>query len=309
MPLFIFLGLLLTLLVRAKPISGGAEPNGIIAQSIQNGNLTYDDSPIGPHFLETTMYQSRVSVNKENCLHVEIGSVAKQALTADWNSYLSEPRVEYTGPPGVRLVADSLNGPPFQQRIVVWTILRIIDHIIQTNNYKATVAQVFWRGGMLGAVSIQIMPPGLSSTSNETIRLPEILAEIASTEVGADALSFESVRYEGPPLPMEEVFRSGIAAINTIAQQYRREGKIYEFQEKWPNTPNAVWHDWWTQHRPSRFHKNALLVSILQATNYAMDRNDYRALKGIVKNHGQYIGEGGYSRHTALDEGSGVATS
>ena len=209
----------------------------------------------------------------------------------------------------MRLVADSVNMQPMQQRVVVWTILRLIDHIIQTNNYVATAAQVLWRGETVGAVSIQIMPPGLSSKMEETIRLPDTLAKIASTEVGADALSFESVRYEGLPIPMEEVFRSGIAAVNTIAQLYRRGNTITQFSGNWPHTPNSVWHDWRTRDRPSRFHKNALLVSILTATNYAMDRHDYRALKGIVKNHGRYIGEGGYGRHTALDDGSDVATS
>ena len=153
MSLFIFFGLLLNLLVTAKPISSGPGHTGIIAQSTHNGNLTYDDLPIGPIFLETIMHQSRVAIDKQNCLEMAVGAVASQALLDNWDSRLSQSRIEFTGPPGVRIVADTFDGPPFEQRIVVWTILRIIDHIIQ-NEYNATLAQVFWRGRMLGAISM-----------------------------------------------------------------------------------------------------------------------------------------------------------
>ena len=303
MPLFLVLSLLLILPATAKPISNQS------GQTIQNGNLTYDPSPIGPDDLEIFVRQSRVPIDKENCLHVALGAVAKQALTSEWNSRLTERRITWTGPPGIRLVADSLYMQPMEQRVVVWTILRIIDHIIRANNYVATGAQVIWRGESIGVVSIQIIPPGPSTDKGDTIRLPETLAEIAVTEVEADALSFEAVRYEGNPIPMEEVFRSSIAAVNTISQVYRRNENIMQFSGNWPHTPNSVWHDWRSRVQPSRFHKNALLVSILTVINYAMERNDYRALRGVVKNHGRYCGEGGYSIHTALDESSDVATS
>lgn len=309
MLVFMVLSLPLNLLVIAKPIFSDSGHKDIISQTTHNGNLTYDPSPIGPDDLDTLMHQSLVPFDKENCLHIAIAVVAQQAFTADWNSRLSQRRTEWIGPPGMRIVADSLNMRPLQQRDVVWTILRIIDHIIQTNNYVATLAQVLWRGEMIGAVSIQIVPPGLSSKNDGTIRLPETLADFASAEVGDDALSFESAQYEGLPIPMEEVFRSSIAAVNTVAQLYRRSDKIMQFSGNWPHTPNSVWHDWRTRNRPSRFHKNALLVSILTVTDYARERNDYRALRGIVKNHGRYIGEGGYSRHTALEESSDVARS
>lgn len=313
MHLLVFLDLLLIFVVTASPLISDSPSIGASHNSILNDSLSYPfPSPAGPTEFVTVVHPSRATMDKESTLRIALGAITKQATKFEWDSRLLLQRTVWTGPLGIMIMALSV-GQPMEQRFAVWAILRIVHNMVRTRRYVATSAELWWQGLMIGRVFIERAGDGDRSTKKRaTIKPPTSLQQTAGAEVGAGRLKFEPARIWGNPIPMEEVFIAGMVAMNNAAQRFSADEMVQAFTGKWPGSPYATEHFWWSKDIPSHFTKRTLCGAIIAATEYSRARNDYRCIKAIIKDEGQYVAYGGYCNNDSprlLDRSSDVTTS
>ena len=265
-------------------------------RSIHYDNLNHDYSPAGPTDFITVIHQGTTSFVPEACLQLALGAVSAQVLQADWNSRLPEFITIWETAQGPCFVAQSIGPQPMEQRFALWAIVRIMDQMVRRNQYIASRADLSWRGSRIGVVSIV---PNPSTENHKVIRLPVL--ENAAARLESHGLSWEEIEYFGATKSASEVFMGALSSVIKAAE--RPNGNVLSFVGEWTESPYSIFQIWWTTGRPSRLTKRILIASMVETMNYATRRKDFRCLKCVIKQHGQYIGQGGYTvypPHTVL---------
>ena len=289
------LRLLFCRLAATSPLSESQFEHVATTISTNNlGNLTYNYSPAGLLEFVTAIDPGPHSLNPEDCLHIALETMTSQAVR-DWDSRLADRTMTWGRPPHMAIVAQSLTARPMEQRFAVWAIIRIMDQMVRINRYVEMNAALSWRGEGIGRLAFVRYP---ATGGHDILRTPNSTISRTMTELGGEGLTFELVRFFGPPNSMAEVFMGSIASIVRAGE--RHNGNVLSFTGLWTGSSYTIFQTWWTKDRPSRLSKQALILSMWKSTQYASEMKDYRCMQGAAKSDGRYIGEGGYIKSNSI---------
>lgn len=277
--------------------------------------VTYSYSPAGPADLDVTLSHGFYRFDPKVVLLMTLRAIARQVLAEDWSwdGRLLKRNEIWADPPGIQLLVQSM-GPQFlERRFAVWTLIRVMDEMVQNDRYIVMAADVRWRGVVVGRIAII---PILSTDKHEAVDSPydNLLDFSANNDTGhakirprGDDISIESIERFGRPHLLGEVIMGTLAAMVKIAE--RPGGNVQAFVGGWTGSRYTVFPVWWTTQRPSQLSKKSIFLVLVQMTHAQIDTNEYRCYKAILKNNGRYIGEGGNSVYPQLtDPGENLNT-
>ena len=75
------------------------------------------------------------------------------------------------------------------------------------------------------------------------------------------------------------------------------------FMGTWPGSPYTLSQTWWTTERPSRCTRKQLIPAMATTISYAQRVDDWRCMKGVLKNNERYLAEGGYKNYAGFVAG------
>lgn len=286
-------------------VVAGSPPNQSASEHVE---MTYSYSPAGPADLDVTLSHGFLRFDPKVVLLMTLRAIARQVLSGDWDwdSRLLERNEIWAEPPGIQLLVQSM-GPQFlERRFAVWTLVRVMDDMVQKNRYLVTAADVRWRGVVVGRIAFI---PIRSIKKHEAVDSPnDSLLDFSTNNFTAQAkirltgddISIESIERFGRPHSMGEVIMGTLAAMVRIAE--RPGGNVQAFVGGWTGSRYTVFPVWWTTQRPSQLSKKNIFLVLVQITHVQIDKNEYRCYKAILRNNGKYIGEGGSAIYPQLTD-------
>ena len=200
---------------------------------------------------------------------------------------------------------------PVLRKYIHWALARVVNHMIQDQDFKDSIYFLFWTGPnraktKIGELYIGPTPPrlGVGSDSSQTASLAsqalnstEIISATSSqhpndTQVSIDSssngLTYEYYFYDDE-MTIEDVVMGTIGAMNQAAETQTRSGYMYMFTGSFPRYyAISVWTG------ELGFTYSILIQAMRMAATAAMNKNNFRELRVIVKSNGVQIARGGY---------------
>jgi hypothetical protein len=196
-------------------------------------------------------------------------------------------------------------------RYVLWAIARLWQDMVRTNDFRTSVTDVKWQGAKVGTMSIinyRLEQPGT---------IPTNATSLPTTDPAAPQNAWIGFQYRshGSLLPTADVYMGAIGALIQAAEltSARPPGQnIDRFEGGFPTY--LATYSFESYVTPSRLSRLGLVASIVAATIYASEKNDWRELELNTTLDGEVVARGGYRRSGQVGglgagDGGGVSSS
>jgi len=194
-------------------------------------------------------------------------------------------------------------------RYVLWAIARLWQDMVRTNDFRTSITDLKWQGAKVGTMSI----------INYRLEQPATIATDATSLPATDPATPQNAwigfqyRSHGSLLPTADVYMGAIGALIQAAEYTSgRPGNIDRFEGGFPPYQAAYFFESYVS--PSKLSRLGLVASIMAATIYASEKQDWRELELNTTLDGEVVARGGYRRSWQVGglgagDGGGVSSS
>ncbi|KAL8875692.1 MAG: hypothetical protein Q9198_005980 [Flavoplaca austrocitrina] len=228
-----------------------------------------------------------------------------QQAKLDFNGRLSRPQIAFR--------SDDSFSPPFwivvsapkhDQRVlrchIFWGIARILNQMIKDGAFIGSIWELQLRGQEVGSISF------IAGSDNELEVQPKLSGPTPARPITMGSTADLTPISDGPDivigwgflsekLTMEDVFMSSIAALILLAER-PAQSTFTTFTALYQGY--RCIQVWRSYKQPSTMTKEVLISTVTSAVRYALERNNWHGLRGVVKRGGPdgiYVATGGYT--------------
>ena len=289
------------LLVAGNPLSTDHHLQPI-NQETKNASLGVG-VPWGPDDFRIISTHRTRSIRRDAVFMTAVHFLAQQAKL-DFNGHLSRPQIAFRDAsfsPPFWIVASA---PKYDKRVLrchlFWGIARILDQMIKDGTFNGSIWQLQLRGQEVGSISfiagsnneLEVQPKLSGPTPARPITMGSIadltpISDGAGIVIGWEFLSEQLI--------MEDIFMSSIAALILLAQR-PAQSTFTVFTALYQGY--RCIQVWRSDKQPSTMSKEVLISTVTSAVRYALEKNNWHGLRGVVKRGGPdgvYVATGGYT--------------
>ncbi len=308
MYIIIILSGLLLLLHKASALPATLElPSNLQQYHSTNisGTLTRDNPPWGPPFFGTDM----VPIEDHPIDRRIFFSTIIQLLASQAHLEIIDPIPEdifYRTREFPNFVISIRNKVPNQNILrenIFWAMTRILNQMVHADEFWGAQCSVTLRGREIASIVIGNIGTDGSTAGLHTLDgLNETITQSNQTDATVAAGNNNGVNYTykswGVSLTQGDIFMGTVGALYQAAGETAHD--FEHFVSEFPGYEAYIL--WDTGVRPSRFTFNMLIGTIVGSAKFAVARNDYRELSGVViAADGELIASGGWMKTLGSD--------
>ncbi|KAL9035145.1 MAG: hypothetical protein Q9180_005017 [Flavoplaca navasiana] len=227
-----------------------------------------------------------------------------QQAKLDFNGRLSRPQIAFRDAsfsPPFRIV---VSAPKPDQRVlrclIFWGIARILNQMIKDDAFIGSIWLLQFRGQEVGSISfiagsdneLEVQP----KLSSPALARPITLGATATLTPISDGTDIViGWEFLSEQLIMEDIFMSSIAALTLLAEM-PAQSTFTAFRALYQGY--RCIQVWRSDKQPSTMSKEVLISTVTSAVRYALGKNNWHGLRGVVKRggpDGAYVATGGYT--------------
>ncbi|KAL8758470.1 MAG: hypothetical protein Q9199_001488 [Rusavskia elegans] len=291
-------------LLAAKPIS--LDLPHTINQRGQNATLAAS-GPWGPDEFQVFAVHRTTPIRRDAAFMTAVSLLAQQTRF-DFNSRLSRAQIIFRDPSFSPRLSIAVSASKPDQRVlrchIFWGIAQILNRMVQGHAFMGSIWRLNLGGQEVGTIffiagTAMTLEPG-SKVLDSARSQPLTLGPIATpTAISAGTGVHIAREFWGNLMTTENVFMSAVAALIALAEQPDRT-TFDVFIASYPGYPAfQVWHSTQAEmQQPSLITKPLLVLSVALCVKYALEKNNWHALRAEVRAHGSgglLIAMGGYA--------------
>ncbi|KAI4266977.1 MAG: hypothetical protein LQ337_008586 [Flavoplaca oasis] len=264
--------------------------------------------PWGPDDFRVLVTHRTRSIKREAVFMTAVWFLSEQAKR-NFNGRLSRPAIAFrdaTFSPPFRIV---VSAPKPDQRVlrshIFWGIARILNQMIKDDAFVGSIWLLQFRGQEVGSISF------IGGSDHDLDAQPKLIGSALARPITTGSTADLTPISDGPSifygeflseqLIMEDIFMSPIAALILLAEM-PAQSIFAVFRALYPGYRCIqVWH---SDKLPSTMSKEVLIETITSAVHYALGKNNWHGLRGVLKRGGPdgayVVATGGY--HIPLSE-------